>query len=451
MTGIGTNIIAFIVAIGILVAFHEFGHFWVARRLGVKVLRFSIGFGKPLYTWVRGRDRVEYSISAIPLGGYVKMLDEREGTVAPEERHRAFNVQPLWKRTAIVAAGPAFNFIFAVLVYWIIFVAGTTEVRPVVGEVIPETPAAMAGIESGDEILAVDGTRTPTWERVLMGLLDESLRRGTPELLIGTEQGREVERHLDLTSVRALGDEPDVLQVVGIRPWRPSLPPVIGELVSGGAAEQAGVKHGERITAVDGRDLDTWSELVDAVNARAGESVILTLRDDQGVRQIPVRLAAPGGERGVLGVRPHVPEGMYDDMVRTVRYGPVASAGEALRGTWQASALTLQVLWRMVTGEASLKNLSGPVNIAQYAGDTASSGVVPFLKFLAIVSISLGVLNLLPIPVLDGGHLLYFLVEAVKGSPPSERFQVVGQQVGIVMLLMLMTLAFYNDIVRIVG
>lgn len=451
MTGLGTNILAFIVAIGVLVAFHEYGHFVVARGLGVKVLRFSIGFGKPLFTWIGGKDRVEYSLSAIPLGGYVKMLDEREGPVADEHRHRAFNVQPLWKRSAIVIAGPAFNFIFAILVYWLIFVVGTTELRPVVGEVMPETPAAEAGLRSGDELVSIDGNRTPTWEQVLVSMLQGGMQQEELDVRVRTGDGEQAVRRLDLRGVSTLGDNPDLLRVVGFLPWSPTLDPVIGDLVSGGAADRAGLQPGDRIVAIAGQQVESWRDLVQAVNARAGEDITLVVRGQDGQRQVDVRLAEAGSDRGVLGVRPHVPEGMYAGMYQTVRYGPLESMGEAVQGTWQASALTLQVLWRMLTGEASLKNLSGPINIAQYAGDTASSGLVPFLKFLAIVSISLGVLNLLPVPVLDGGHLLYFLVEAIKGSPPSEKFQIIGQQIGILMLLMLMSLAFYNDIARLAG
>lgn len=452
MSGIGTSILAFIVAIGILVAFHEFGHYWVARRLGVKVLRYSIGFGKPLWTWIGGRDRTEYCIAAIPLGGYVKMLDEREGDVAPEEHHRAFNTQALWKRTAIVAAGPGFNFLFAIVVYWLIAVAGTTEVRPVIGEVTPDSPAAEAGLQAGDEFLAVGGSRTPTWERVLMALLDGGIRGdGAVEVTVRTDDDRERAVRLELGRQALLGDDPNLLGMVGIVPWRPSLGTEIGDLTDGGAAAEAGLQPGDRVTAVAGEPVESWAALVTAVNARAGEQVdVEVLRNGDNLRY-PVSLGGANDPRGVLGVRPHVPEGLYEDMQQTVRYGPVESLAEATRGTWQASVLTVRVLWRMVTGEASLKNLSGPINIAQFAGDTASTGVVPFLKFLAIVSISLGIINLLPIPILDGGHLMYFLVEAVKGSPPSEKAQLVGQQIGIAMLLMLMSLAFYNDIARLVG
>ncbi len=451
MSGIGTSIIAFVVAIGVLVAFHEYGHYWVARRLGVKVLRYSIGFGKPLVTWVRGADRTEYCISAIPLGGYVKMLDEREGDVPEQDLDRAFNRQALWKRTAIVVAGPAFNFIFAIVVYWLLFVAGTTELRPVIGEVIPESPAAEAGFESGDEFLAVGGRRTPTWDRVLISMLETGMRRDAVDVDVRTETGREVTRGLDLSAVPTLGDDPDLLRLAGFRPWQPHISAAVGETVPGGAAEAAGLQPGDVVLAVDGESVENWQELVEAVSARAGRTVDLDVRANSHTRTVSVDLAEMGSDRGVLGVRPDVPEGLYEHMRQTVRYGPIESMAEAVKGTWQASVLTLRVLWRMVIGEASLKNLSGPINIAQYAGDTASTGIVPFLKFLAIVSISLGVLNLLPIPILDGGHLMYFLVEAVKGSPPSEKAQLIGQQVGILMLLLLMTLAFYNDIARLLG
>ncbi|WP_290650207.1 RIP metalloprotease RseP [Aquisalimonas sp.] len=451
MSGIGTNVLAFIVAIGILVAFHEYGHYWTARRLGVKVLRFSIGFGKTLLVWRGGADRTEYAISAIPLGGYVKMLDEREGAVAQEERHRAFNVQPLWKRTLIVCAGPAANFLFAILVYWLLFVVGTQEMRPVIGPVEPETPAAEAGFQEGDELLALDSRQTPTWERVLMGLMDSGLRGRAVDVEVRTEEGRQLERQLDLSGLPRIGDDPDLLRVIGLQPWQPNIPPRVGELVDGGAADRAGLQPGDEIVSVDGQSLEEWRELVEALNARAGERVTLIAEREGAARDFDVELNELGSDRGVLGVRPDIAPDAFEHMFHTVRYGPMESVGEAVRGTWQTSALTVQVLWKMVVGEASLKNLSGPINIAQYAGDTASTGLVPFLKFLAIVSISLGIINLLPIPILDGGHLLYFLAEAIKGSPVSEQAQVIGQQIGILMLFLLMGLAFYNDIARLIG
>lgn len=448
MSGFLTSVIAFLVAIGILVAFHEFGHYWVARRLGVKVLRYSIGFGKPLFTWRAGPDNTEYCISAIPLGGYVKMLDERESPVPEAEQHRAFNRQHLWRRTAIVSAGPLFNFLFALVVYWLIFVAGTTEVRPVVGEVLPETPAAAAGIEPGQEIVAIGGRSTPTWEKVLISLLDASLSRGETTITVASERGTDLQRQLDLSGLGRLGDEPDLLRTIGFRPWQPQLEARVGELIDGGSAATAGLQAGDQVLAVAGEPVDDWRSLVQAVQARAGETVEVEVDRAGGSRTYQVALGEVDSPRGVLGVRPDVPADLFDSMRHTVRYGPLTALGEAAADTWRTSVLTLQVLWGMITGQASLNNLSGPISIGQYAGDTASSGLVPFLKFLAIVSISLGVLNLLPIPVLDGGHLMYYLIEAVKGSPVSEQVQIYAQYVGILLLLLLMTLAFYNDIAR---
>ncbi len=451
MSGIFTNIIAFLAAIGILVAFHEFGHYWVARRLGVKVLRYSVGFGKPLYTWRGGRDQTEYCIASIPLGGYVKMLDERESPVAEHERHRAFNRQPLWRRTAIVAAGPAFNFLFAIVVYWAIFVAGTTELRPVVGEVPSGTPAAAAGVMSGEEIVAVGNRSTPTWDKVLVAMLDASLSRSETVLTVRDDRGAERRVAMDLSNLGRLGDDPDLLGTIGLRPWRPSLDARVGELVGGGAAESAGLQAGDLIVAVDGVDIDGWTALVHALRDRAGETVRVDVERDGERRALSVDLGEAGSQRGVLGVRPDVPEGLYAEIQHTVRYGPLSAMGEAAADTYRTSILTLQVLWGMITGQASLNNLSGPITIGQYAGDTASTGLVSFLKFLAIVSISLGVLNLLPIPMLDGGHLLYFFVEAIKGSPVSEHVQIYAQYVGMLLLLLLMSLAFYNDIARLAG
>lgn len=452
MSGFGVSLLSFLVAIAILVAFHEFGHYWVARRLGVKVLRYSIGFGKPLYTRIAGPDRIEYQIAAIPLGGYVKMLDEREGPVPEADRHRAFNRQSLRVRTAIVLAGPAANFLLALVVYWFIAVVGTTELRPVVGDVLPDTAAERAGLTSGDEFVAVGGRDTRSWQQVMMGILDRGVRgSGEVDVTVVDRSGRQRDLQMQLDRRELLGENPDMLRLIGFEPWRPQLESRIGETIAGGAAAEAGLESGDRIVAVEGETVADWDALVAALRSRAGAETELTVQRDGEMLERTVSLQGTDSPNGVLGVRPDVPAGLYEDMQQTVRYRPIASVGEAAQGTWQASTLTVQVLWRMVTGEASLKNLSGPINIAQHAGDTASSGLVPFLKFLAIVSISLGIINLLPIPILDGGHLMYFLVEAVKGSPPSDKALLVGQQLGIVMLLMIMSLAFYNDIARLAG
>lgn len=451
MTGVLGSILAFLVAIAILVAFHEFGHFWTARRLGVKVRRFSIGFGKPLLVWRRGPDQTEYAISAIPLGGYVQMLDEREGTVPAEERHRAFNTQPLWRRTLIVAAGPVANFLLAILIYWCVFVVGTAEVRPVVGEVTDGSAAAAAAFERGDEIRAIGNRETPSWDRVLMALMDYGLDDAVVPVRVRTDDGAQRQRQLDLSGLGRLGDDPDLLGEIGLAPWRPRLPARIGELVDGGAAEQAGLAAGDRIVAVSDESVDGWRSLVEALESRAGESVTVTIQRDRSERDVSVALNSADNERGVLGVRPDVPDGAFEEMVHTVRYGPVDALGRAVGDTWRTGALTVEVLGKIVTGEASVKNLSGPINIAQYAGDTAASGLASYVKFLALISISLGVVNLLPIPILDGGHLLYFAAEAIKGSPVSETAQAIGQQLGIVMLVLLMGLAIFNDLVRLTG
>lgn len=450
------NILGFVVAIGVLVAFHEFGHYWVARRLGVKVLRYSIGFGKPLLSWRRGRDGTEYVVAAIPLGGYVKMLDEREGDVPPEELHRAFNRKPVGVRAAIVAAGPIFNFIFALLAYWLIFVAGSQELRPVIGEVAPGSPAAAAQFQPGDELTAVAGTEVRGWDQALIALLDAGVSRTTVEVAVATAAGEATHRRLDLSGVAALGDEQDYLKVLGIKPWMPVLPAVVGEIMPDSPAAAAGLSAGDRITAIDGTPVGDWTELVSYVSARPGARVRLTV-DGAEPRQVETTLAsreADGRTVGMLGITPQVPadfQERYREMVREVRYGPLQALERAAASTWTATSLTLKVMWRMVVGDASIKNLSGPLQIAQLAGDSAGLGVTAFLKFLAIVSVSLAVLNLLPVPVLDGGHLLYYAVEAVRGRPLSDHAQGVGQQIGLALLFMLMAVAFYNDIVRLVA
>lgn len=446
---------SFIVALAILIAVHEFGHFWVARTLGVRVLRFSIGFGRPLLRRVSPRDGTEYVVAAIPLGGYVKMLDEREGPVPPEEVHRAFNRQLLWKRFAIVAAGPLFNFLFAILAYWGIFVAGDAGSRALVGEVEPQSIAAEAGFSRGDEILAVAERKTPTWEAAVFALMAEVMDSEDLIVRVRRSDGDEATLVLEARALETLPDDPAILNNLGLSAARPVLPPVIGELVRGEPAEEGGLASGDRILAVGDREVTAWSEVVDAVQASPGRPLELTVERDgraTDLTLVPRSVEAAGGQVvGRIGAGPLVPEGLYDDYRTRVQLGPVEAIGAAVEKTADMSVLMLRVIGRMLLGQASIENLSGPITIAETAGKTASVGIGYFIKFLAVVSISLGVLNLLPIPILDGGHLLYFMIEGVKGSPLSERIQIQGQKIGIVLLLALMTLAFYVDISRLLG
>lgn len=451
MSGFLFSLLSFVVAIGILVTVHEFGHFWVARRLGVKVLRFSIGFGKPLWTRTFGKDETELVVASIPLGGYVKMLDEREGEVAGEELARAFNRQPVSTRIAVVIAGPAFNFMFAILIYWVMFVSGVPGMKPVVGDVLPSSYAAAAGIRSGDEIRFIEQQSTPTWETAIMALLNANLDgKDTISLTVVEPGGRE--RHL-----QAYFEKPDellqkggVLDNFGLSPWQP--PAVIERLVAGGAGERAGMLPGDEVVHADDTPINSWEQWVDYVRERPGKPIAMqVLRNGRVVELVvtPDRETDKGAVIGRIGAYVQLPDEEERATMRVVvRYGPFEAVPQALSKTWEVTTLTLRTLWKMISGRASVENLSGPISIAQYAGQSAAVGLITFLGFLGIVSVSLGVLNLLPVPILDGGHLLFYIVEMVKGSPLSETALLIGQKIGITLLLALMSLAFYNDLVR---
>ena len=447
------TVLAFGLALGLLIAVHEFGHYWVARRTGVKVLRFSIGFGKPLASWRGGPDKIEYSVSAIPLGGYVKMLDEREGEVAPEERHRAFNRQPLAKRAAIVAAGPVFNFLFAIFAYWLMYTTGVPGMKAILGDVDGASLAAQAGLHGGEQIVAVDGEPTPTWNAVFDSLMPKALRREGAKLSV-LHDGTEFSTFLALDQLQ--GEvSPDVLTAqVGLKPYRPLIKAVVGELVPDSPAEAAGMQVGDEVLAIDGQPVKDWDGLVNTVQAQPGTLLHFSVRRAGQTRSLDIRPAAVATDKGTvgrIGAGVKLDRAQFSSLRAEQRFGPFAALGEAIYKTWDMGSLTLRMLGEMLVGNASVDNISGPITIARYAKDSAEAGLSSFLSFLAIVSVSLGVLNLLPIPVLDGGHLLFYVVEWVKGSPVSERTEVLGQKFGLALILALMTVAFYNDLVRLAG
>ena len=445
-------VLAFIVAIGILVAVHEYGHFWMARRMGIRVLRFSIGFGRSLWS-KRGADGTEYAIAAIPLGGYVKLLDEREGPVDPALAEQAYNRKPVWARILVLLAGPVANFLFAVAAYWVLFVAGVPALKPVVGDVDPGSVAASAGLRPGDEIVAVGGHEVTTREGVVLTLLEELMQtQAGIELRVRGDDGSPRNVELGITGDRRTLTEPGaLLSGIGFDFWYPAVPAVVGKTLPGSPAEKAGLVAGDRIVAVDGAPVDDFTALVAKVQPRPGSRLELTVERGGATRSVPVDVETQReGERlvGRIGLQPAPPDALPEGMRTLERHGLLAALPHAVQKTWDMSALTVRMLWNVATGDVSVKNLSGPINIAEYAGFSARQGVLSFLSFLAIVSISLFVLNLLPIPILDGGQIVFQLAELAKGSPLSERAQAVGQQVGLLLLLVLMSFAFYNDLSR---
>lgn len=447
------NLLFFIIAIAVLVAIHEFGHYWVARKLGVRVLRFSIGFGAPLFKWkrqVEGHD-IEYVIAAIPLGGYVKMLDERVDNVAKEDRPYAFNTQPLLTRVAVVAAGPAFNFILAIFLYWVVFFSGITVERALIGEPVATSIAAVSGFENHDEILKVGDEETQSWSNFRLQILQQGLDGGTLEVQVKSLDDSILVRQLELGNIALLADEENVIAKLGFKQWWPDMPATIGGVVEAGPAEQAGLKAGDQVLTIDDQKIERWANMVDVIERSESKPLnFLVMRDQQeaSVLVIPGSREKQGEKKGFIGAYQEIPKGLKEKLLIDIEYGVFSAIPAAIEKTWDMSALTLRVLWKMVVGEASLSNISGPVTIAKYAGVTADIGFTTFIGFLAIISVSLGVLNLLPIPMLDGGHLFYYLIEAIKGSPVSAAFELRAQQVGIVLLGMLMFIAFYNDYQR---
>lgn len=447
------TLLAFAFAIAVLVLFHELGHYAVARLFDVKVLRFSIGFGKVLYTRRFGKGETEWAISAIPLGGYVRMLDEREGMVEEHELRRAFNRKPVLQRIAIVVAGPVSNLLLAVALYFALFIYGVPGIKPVLGEVAANTPAAAAGLQSRQVILSIDGQPTPSWQEIRWALLDIVLQHKNPTLELRTPQGESISRVLEMSSLTPADLDSDFLQKLGLRPYQPPVYAIIGALVEGEAAQRAGMQVNDRILRVDGRDIALWEDWVNAVRNNPGKALDVEIER----KGTPARLSLTpesineGGKTiGRVGAAAYIDKAAFEAMLIEVRYPPAAALKEALYRTWETAIVSLKMMGKMVMGEVSLKNLSGPITIADYAGQSAQIGLGAYVGFLALISISLGVLNLLPIPLLDGGHLLYYSIELLKGSPVPERLWAAGQKIGIALLVTMMAFALYNDISRLI-
>lgn len=444
MTSFAYSTFGFIAAIAILVAVHEYGHFQVARRLGVKVQKFSIGFGRALFTWRRKNDPTEYCIGVIPLGGYVKMLDEREGKVAAEEQHQAFNRQSLRTRSAIVFAGPAYNFLFAIFAMWLVFIAGSDDLAPLIGEVAEDSIAHQAGFRPGDRITEIDGRTTNTWGQHQFYLMHQAMKGNRVSVQVTDPSGTPHTRHLNLATLQqsAIGSQA-ITSAIGLFP--PPPPAQVHQLVANAPAANAGLRRGDQILAINGEPVANWNEMAQTISRLPNQRI--TLQIQRGVTQFQTHLTTTATEingttYGRIGLhRPPQPT------IR-LRYGILSAIPAAIDYNWRTTIITLRSLGRMASARMSTENLSGPITIARLAGHTAQSSFSDFAKFLAILSISLGLINLLPIPLLDGGHLLYFAVEAIRGRPPSEAAMLRGQQIGILLLALLMTLAFYNDIMR---
>jgi regulator of sigma E protease len=475
MTEIIFAVLAFIVAIGVLVSVHEYGHFWVARRLGFKVLRFSVGFGSPLLRWqgrpikypvgtseAGGSDELiesagpEYWLSSIPLGGYVKLLDEREGPVPLAEQHLAFNRRPISHRIAVLIAGPGFNFLFAIFAYWLMFVSGVPGTKAIVGTIATGSVAEQVGMMPNDEILTIGGRATPTWEAAVLAILDELLRDGLIDMTVQNGQGASRALELDVQGREAELTEPEALWIgLGFEPG-PILPPVMDEISDGGTAEQAGFISGDKVLSVEGEKISSWFSWVEYVRERPGETVMVVIERNGYQRSMELTIgSAQDGDQSIgrigAGMDADLAQTIYDQAMVEQRFGLLEALPKGVTKTWDMSVLTVRMLARMFTGDVSVRNISGPLNIATIARDSARAGFTAFLGFMAIVSISLGILNLLPVPLLDGGQIVYQLVELVKGSPVSEHAMLIGQQVGIFLMFILMSFAFYNDLTRMFG
>jgi regulator of sigma E protease len=441
---------AFVVGISILVAVHEFGHFWVARRLGIKTLRFSIGFGKVL--WSRfGKDGTEYAFSALPIGGYVRMADERDGSVAPQDLPRAFNRQPVWKRIAVLLAGPGFNFLFAIVAYWALLMIGELGEKPVIGKVVADSPMAQAGVQSGDRLVTIAGREVVSRERAVMAILQELVDGGVIELTVQRKDG--AIRNL-IVSVEGRSRELTVpgalLPGLGFDFWYPPRPATVSEVVPGKSAARAGIQAGDRIVRIDEVRTDDIDDVIGLLEQRHGKEATVELLRAGNILAVPVQVDSEivnGRTVGRIGVALSGGNVVWpEDMVVGQPLGVLPAFSGALQRTWETTAFSVQLIWKLLTAKVSMAGISGPVGIAKFAGFAVQQGLIASLSFLALISISLGVLNLMPVPILDGGQIVYQLAELLKGRPVSERAQILGQQVGIVLMVLLMLVALFNDL-----
>jgi len=442
---------AFLLALGLLVLVHELGHYFAARMCGVKVLRFAIGFGRVMWSRRPGSDQTEWAIGLLPLGGYVKMLDEREGPVAASELPRAFNRQPVGRRAFIVVAGPVANLLLAILLYWLVFMTGITELKPRLGVPPQGSPAAVAGIEAGVTVRAVNGKSIASWQDLRWEVMRQTMNAVALELDGTTSQGIPVVYHLNNLRFSLAETEKDPLTPLGLLLYRPRLPAIVGQIMPSSAAAIAGFQADDRMLEIDGKTISEWADVAAAVRNSVGRPLVFTV-DRAGQRMNLTAIPQLSGESearvGRLGIAVKEDASAVTEMTTLVRYSPGEAAIRAVAKTWDTAIISLRMMGRMLTGELSWKNLSGPVTIADYAGQTARLGLSYYLSFIALISISLGVLNLLPVPVLDGGHLMYYLAEFIKGKPLSDRVLAIGQQVGFALLALLMLFAFYNDFNR---
>lgn len=447
-------VLYFILAISLLVVIHEFGHFWVARRCGIKVIRFSVGFGKPLFSFT-DKHGTEFSLAPIPLGGYVKMLDEREAPVAEHEKHLAFNQKPAWQRIAVAVAGPVANFIFAIVAYWCLFIAGTQGLKPVVGSVVPESLAAQYGVQADEQILSIDGKETDSMQKVMWQLIRHLGSTDQIKLELQNIETKNI-RQLDIPVVEWLADAeaPNPFAELGLKTRQLKFDIYLGEIVEGGRGEQAGLKSGDHIIAVDGQKVAGWQDWVAYIQAHAEQPVVFTLMREDQQMQIEVVPEAKekkdGSIKGYVGVGPDISKipPIPKDWLINSQLDPLWAVPKAIEKTWQVTEFTLVSLWKMIKGELSVKNLSGPIQIAKVADDSARSGLLAFISFLALLSVSLGVLNLLPIPVLDGGHIVFYTIELIRGRPLADNTQLLAVKIGMALLLSVMMIAFYNDLSR---